>query len=146
MDQVTDPRRNAPACPRPSCGARAGDPWCLTATGFPRGMHAARLALIRGEEPAAGKPAGALTGRRPSEAQQRILVQAAAAGGLYELSGYRFHGDAQRRAAMTAMADDARGWFREVRHTDHGTLFEITTAGRSAAYRYEDWMNGRPTR
>lgn len=132
-----DPRVNTPACRHPDCGALAGDPACYTATGFPRGQHKVRW------KPAAPTPEpGSLSDRRPSSKQHDIMRQAMAAGGLYELSGYRFHGDAQRRAAMQPMADPARGWFRRVRDTDHGTLYDLTDAGRNAYYRYQDWMDG----
>jgi hypothetical protein len=143
---VTDPRTVAPDCPLKTCSATVGDVWCYTPTGFRRHWHAARRAVVAGATAPAVPAAGKLAGRRPSEAQQRILAAAMAGGGMYELSGYTFHGDAQRRAAMTAMADQARGWFRQLHHTDHGTMFEITDTGRNAYYRYKDWMNGGPTK
>lgn len=144
MDELTgtDPRGNAPACPRDRCRATAGDLWCYTATGFRRHWHAARRLLAAGQNPPAAAADGSRTGQRPSEAQQRILTQAVAGGGLYEVSGYTFAGDAQRRAAMTAMAGPACGWFRHVQETPHGDVYEITDAGRRAYYRYQDWMNG----
>lgn len=137
-----DPRRNAPPCPLKTCRAVAGDLWCYTPTGFRRHWHAARWRIVEGGQPKAETAAGALSGRRPSEAQHRILAWAIHQAGYYDLSGYTFHGDAQRRAAMTAMADPARGWFARVRATDHGTLYKITDAGRAAFQRYENWMNG----
>lgn len=137
MAAVTDPRVDAPACPHSGCGAQAGDPRCYTRTGFPRHQHA-----VRKKTDAREKVAGKLAARRPSDAQHRIMQQAMGGGGLYELSGYRFRGDAQRQSAMAAMADVERGWFRFVEERQHGTLYELTEAGRLAYYRYEDWMNG----
>lgn len=134
----TDPRLNTPDCPRSGCGAKAGDPQCYSATGFPVPMHKVRLHGAARE-----KVAGRLAHRRPSDKQYLILAAAVDAGGMYELSGYRFAGDAQRRAAMTAMVDVERGWFVRLRDTQHGTLYEITDAGRNAYYRYVDWMDGR---
>jgi len=139
-DVLTDPRRNAPACP--TCVAQAGDVWCYTATGFRRHWHAARRRAADGQPAPEQKPAGHLTGRRPSDKQANILAAAIAGDDTYEVSGYGFHGEAQKRAAMLAMADEARGWFRHLRETQHGTLYEITDAGRDAAARYETWMNG----
>ncbi len=147
LAEVTDPRRDSPPCRHKGCGAQRGDRWCYTATGFRRHWHAVRRADVD-NPPAAGQPtapAGKLARRRPSEAQQRILGAAMGNGGLYELSGYTFHGDAQRRAAMGAMSNPARGWFTRLRETQHGTLYEITNAGRAAFYRYEEWMQGGPT-
>lgn len=144
MAELSDPRRDAPACPTATCRAGKGNPWCYTATGFPRAMHTARLKLIAGAAPAE-KTAGSLAGKRPSHLQADILGWAIAdPDGQWELSGYRFRGDAQRRAAMLAMAADTRGWFSHVRETDHGTLYQVTDAGRAAWQRYDDWMNGRP--
>lgn len=143
MAEVSDPRRSAPACPTKSCRAVAGDPWCYTATGFRRHMHAARWALIEGK-PVSERPAGSMAGRRPSHLQADILSWAIAdENGQWELSGYTFSGDAQRRAAMLAMSDEPRGWFTKVRETDHGTLYQVTDVGRAAWQRYDDWMNGR---
>jgi hypothetical protein len=88
------------------------------------------------------KPAGRNAHRRPSEKQAHILAQAADDGGLYELSGYGFHGEAQRRAAVLAMVDESRAWMRHVRETQHGDLYEITNGGRDALARYRQWMNG----
>jgi hypothetical protein len=146
VDQVT---LTIPACPLATCTAGAGVSHCYTATGFPRPMHAVRVALMQdtvraadSTPPAAPRPAGRLTGRRPSDKQAAILAAAIRGGGMYELSGYRFAGDAQRRAAVVAMADDARGWMREVEETEHGTLYEITNEGRDAEARYRAWMNG----
>ena len=138
-----DPRVNTPDCPHPGCPAKAGNAWCYTATGFPRSMHAARLALIAGEAPKTGPADGSLAARRPSHLQADILSWALAdPAGRWELSGYRFRGDAQRRSAMAAMSHPARGWFTHVKETDHGTLYEITDAGREAWGRYEIWMSG----
>lgn len=143
MAAVTDIRKNPPACPLPTCPAGEGDRFCYTATGFPRQWHTARRKRALGDTAPEPSAAGSLAHRRPSEAQHRLLAQAMAGGGVYELSGYRFHGDAQRRRAMQAMAGTERGWFRHVRETPHGTVYEITDDGRSAYYRYEDWMDGR---
>lgn len=137
-----DPRRNAPACPKPGCGAPVGDPWCYTLTGFRRHWHAPRRRLADGQKPATPPAAGALAGHRPSEAQHRMLAVAIRQDGYYELSGYNFHGDAQRRATMHAMVDPARGWFSHVKEVQHGTLYRITAAGRAAWQRYENWMEG----
>jgi hypothetical protein len=125
-----------------NCGAQAGDPWCYTATGFRRHQHAVRVRDAQGVPPAAEKPAGSLAGRRPTDKQYLIILAAANGEGCYEVSGYGFHGEAQIRAAMDAMVDDARGWFTRVRETQHGTLFQLTDAGRTAGIRYETWMNG----
>lgn len=137
-----------PVCPLATCDAPAGASYCLTPTGFRRPLHDVRVAAMQAT--AAGTPApaveqppaGRLAHRRPSEKQVKILAVAADDGGLYELSGYGFHGEAQRRAAVLAMVDDSRGWMRHVRETQHGTLYEITNEGRSALARYRDWMNG----
>lgn len=129
----------APACP--FCRAQAGDRWCYTATNFRRHWHAMRWALVDAAKAAAVQPARKPRAKRASEAQYRIMVAAMGAGGLYELSGYTFHGDAQRRAAMRAMVD--RGWFRYVRETQHGSLHELTNDGRNAFYAYEEWMRGK---
>lgn len=137
MARPDDPRVNTPACTHAGCGALAGDPNCYTATGFPRAQH-----KVRWETPKAPGAPGSLSGRRPTDKQHELMFWAMREGGLYELSGYRFSGDAQRRASMASMADPQRGWFRKVRETAHGTLYELTDAGRAAYYRYEDWMNG----
>lgn len=135
MADPTDPRLNTPDCAHLGCGAKAGDTRCYTRTGFPRSMHA-----VRRKTTALARVAGRLAGRRPTEKQHHLMAQAMANGGMYELSGYRFHGDAQRQAAMASMADPARGWFRHVTETQHGAVYELTGAGRLAYYRYEDWM------
>lgn len=134
----TDPRLNTPDCGHLGCNAKAGDPWCYTRTGFPRSMHA-----VRRRGAAQDKVAGKRAALRPSEKQYQIMQAAVDGGGMYELSGYRFAGDAQRQAAMAAMADVERGWFVRVRDTQHGTLYEITDTGRNAYYRYIDWMDGK---
>lgn len=139
-----------PACTLATCGAPAGARYCLTPTGFRRPLHAVRVAAIEAAAatpitPAAPRPAGRLAHRRPSDKQARLLAQAVNNGGLYELSGYGFHGEAQRRTAVLAMTDDARGWMRHVRQTQHGDLYEITNGGRDALARYQTWMNGRAT-
>lgn len=146
MDQVT---LTIPACPLATCTAGAGVSHCYTATGFPRPMHAVRVTLMQQAATAADstppvepRPAGHLAGRRPSDKQALILAAAIRNGGVYELSGYRFAGDAQRRAAVLAMANDSRGWMRKLRETEHGTLYEITNEGRNAEARYRAWMNG----
>lgn len=143
MDQVKT--LAVPGCPLATCEAGAGDSRCYTATGFPRPMHTARIQLMQtiaqvaDTAPAAEpRPAGRLTGRTPSPKQGRILAAAIRGGGIYELSGYRFAGDAQRRAAVLAMADDARGWMRELRETPHATLYEITPEGRNAEARFRE--------
>lgn len=139
MAAVTDP----PACP--FCRAQAGDRWCYTATNFRRHWHAMRWALVDAAKAAAPAPAPAPARKpkpkRASEAQYRILCRAMTDGGLYELSGYRFHGDAQRRAAMRAMVE--KQWFRYVRETQHGSLHELTNDGRNAFYAYEEWMRSK---
>jgi hypothetical protein len=151
VDQVTRPAVNIPACRYKTCGAREGDRRCYTTTGWARHMHAIRVQDITAAAntttvPAAApeqNPAGHLTGRRPSDKQAGILAQAANDdNGQYELSGYGFHGEAQRRAAVSAMTDPARGWLRHVRETRHGTLYQITTPGRAALTRYTTWMSG----
>ena len=129
MDLTSRPE--AVRCPRVTCRAPAGIA-CVTATGYQRPPHHDRITQAAGKAPAGLKPAGSLTGRRPTPAQQRILAQAVNNGGGYELSGYRFHGDAQRRAAMGAMVDEARGWFVRREVTADGTVFEVTDAGRAA--------------
>lgn len=137
-----------PACTLATCGAAAGTRYCLTPTGFRRPLHAVRVAAIQAAAagtpapPAPERPAGRHAHRRPSDKQARILAQAADSGGLYELSGYGFHGEAQRRTAVLAMVDNARGWMRHVRQTQHGDLYEITNGGRDALARYRAWMNG----
>lgn len=137
-DEVSDPRLNAPACPRAGCNAAAGELWCYTATGFRRHWHTARRQLAAGATVPASKPNPNV---RPSHKQADMLAFAVTAGGgQYEVSGYTFAGDAQKRAAMRAMVE--RGWFRRVRDTDHGTLYEVTDDGKAAAARYETWMNG----
>jgi hypothetical protein len=104
-------------------------------------MHAARLRLIAGEAAPAPPAAGSRTGSRPSHIQARLLGRALDnADGEWELSGYRFNGDAQRRAAMQAMAGETRRWFVKVRDTEHGTLYRITAEGRAAFGRYAKWM------
>lgn len=135
-----DIRRKAHDCP--DCTARAGDLNCYTATGFPRPWHARRRRLALGETLPDKPAAGSLAGKRPTHKQAEILGWAIANNNQYELSGYRFHGDAQRRAAMTPMADETRGWFDHVRETDHGTLYKITEGGLTAFARYEAWMRG----
>ncbi len=143
-----DPVTTIPACRHKTCGARPGDRNCYTPTGFVRHWH-----VIRVNDAAAGDqttepdraPAGRLAGRRPSEKQAGILAQAVHNGGLYEMSGYSFAGDAQRRAATLSMAGEERGWFQHVRETQHGTLYEITPAGRDALARWDAWMNGGTT-
>lgn len=139
-----------PACPLTTCNAAATVSHCYTATGFPRPMHAARVAVMQAAAAGADvgpavppAPAGRKTGSRPSQKQAGILAAAIARGGLYELSAYRFAGDAQKRAAVLAMADDARGWMRKADETPHATLYEITVEGRNAEARYRDWMNGK---
>lgn len=139
---MSDPRQAAPPCPFKPCRAQAGDRFCYTATGFPRHWHAARVRAAAGHDQAAARPAGHLAGRRPTDAQHRILSQAVADDGRYELSGYRFHGDAQRRSAMQSMSGPERGWFSPVGETPHGTLYKITEDGLAAWQRYETWMNG----
>lgn len=135
MADAPDPRLTASNCPR--CTAKAGDPLCYTTSGYPRPMHVVRRNAV---VPVPGR----LAARRPSARQHAMMSQALTNGGLYELSGYQFAGDAQRRAAMTAAADVEHGWFRHVRETAHGTLFELTEEGRLAYYRYEDWMRTPP--
>jgi hypothetical protein len=137
-DELTDPRRNPVACPEPTCGAQQGDLWCYTPTGFRRGFHSSRRALALGQPaPAKKKPS---TDARPSHKQGDMLAWAIHHDGQYEVSGYTFHGEAQKRAAMNAMVE--RSWFRRLRDTDHGTLYEITDDGRQASARYENWMSG----
>lgn len=137
-----------PACELVTCGAPAGASYCLTPTGFRRPLHAVRLAAMQatadGQDtpPPAPAPAGRHAHKRPTEKQAGILARAEADGGLYELSGYGFSGEAQRRAAVLSMVNDTRGWMRHVRETTHGTLYEITSPGRGALARYRDWMNG----
>ncbi len=137
---MTDIRRNSPACP--SCPAQAGDLACYTATGFPRHWHARRRTLALGGTLPAAKPAKSRAGARPSHKQADILASAISNDGVYEVSGYRFRGDAQRRSAMAAMSDDTRGWFTHAGETPHGTLYKITQTGRDAWARYEAWMRG----
>ena len=141
-DVLSYPRRNSPACAFKGCGAQAGDRWCYTATGFRRHWHAVRRATAAGQPAPAGKPAGSLAGRRPSDKQADMLAWAIHGDGTYEVSGYGLRGEAQKRNAMNSMADESRGWFRRLRETDDGTLYEITDAGRQASARYETWMNG----
>lgn len=137
-----------PACTLATCGAGAGVSYCLTPTGFRRPMHAVRVAALRATADgipvvsAPPTPAGKNAHRRPSEKQANILGRAVDNGGLYELSGYGFHGEAQKRQAVLAMADPSRGWMRHVQETQHGTVYEITNEGRDALARYRDWMNG----
>jgi hypothetical protein len=69
-----------------------------------------------------------------------MLAWALAHGGTYEVSGYTFRGEAQKRAAMNSMVE--RAWFRRLRNTDQGTLYEVTDDGKAASARYEAWMNG----
>lgn len=143
MDAVTDLRKNPVPCTFRGCGAQQGDLNCYTATGFPRPWHAVRRSAAAGETPAAAPAAGSASGRRPTHKQADILLSAVHNdSGEYEVSGYRFHGDAQRRQAMDSMVGPARGWFERVRHTDHGTLYKITDAGRAASDRYEAWLGG----
>jgi hypothetical protein len=138
---VTEPRRNAPSCP--SCRAEVGDPWCYTATGFRRHHHETRRKLAAGQPPAASTK-GSKSDAMPTQAQQRMLSSAVDGGGLVEVSGYQFHGDAQRRATMAAMVADTRGWFRYVRDTPHAAVYEITDQGRLAYYRHvERWGTAR---
>ncbi len=143
-DLLTDPRAHAPACTYEGCGAQAGDLWCYTATRFRRPWHYVRRQAAAGESAPAPKPAGSLTNRRPSHKQGDMLAFAIANGGTYEVSGYGFHGEAQKRNAMLAMVNEARGWFRHLRETQHGTLYEITEAGWLASDRYETWLSGGP--
>jgi hypothetical protein len=139
-DELSDIRRNAVACPEPNCKAQEGDLSCYTATGFPRGWHASRRRLALGRpDPAKKAPSPDV---RPSHKQADMLAWAIANDGRYEVSGYTFHGDAQKRAAMDSMV--GRTWFRRLHHTDHGTLYEITDEGRQASGRYERWMSGDP--
>jgi hypothetical protein len=138
-----DPRVNAPQCPLKTCKAAAGTTYCVTPTGFRRGFHKARLALIETGKAPVEKPAGSLTDRRPSHAQADMLAAAISRGGLFEVSGYNFHGDAGRRATMQAMADEARDWFTFSHSTAHCEVYQITDAGRAAWRRYDDWMHGR---
>jgi hypothetical protein len=141
-DELTDPRPAAPACPFRGCGAQAGDLWCYTPTGFRRHWHACRRAAAQGTPVTDGKPTPGRPVGRPTHKQADILAWAINNGGEYEVSGYTFRGDAQKRAAMRAMTDASRGWFEQVRHTDHGTLYKITDAGLAASARYENWLNG----
>ncbi len=143
-DTVKDPRVDTPACPLKTCKAAAGTVWCVTPTGFRRGFHAARRKLIDGGGAPAEKEAGSLAGRRPTHAQADMLGYAIAAWPeLFEVSGYSFHGDAQRRATMQSMVDDVRGWFTFSHSTAHCEVYRITDAGRAAWQRYDDWMHGR---
>lgn len=137
MAELTDPRQNPVACPEPSCRAEQGDMWCYTPTGWRRHWHAKRIRLALGEPaPAPRKPS---TGGRPSHKQGDMLAWAIDHGGTYEITGYTFAGEAQKRAAMTAMV--AKDWFRKAGPSQHGTLYEITDGGRQASARYEKWMH-----
>lgn len=142
MAEVTDPRKNAPACTHKGCGAQAGDRRCYTATGFRRHWHAVRVRAAAGVGPQPAKKEGSLAGRRPSHKQYDIILAAFRGNRRFEVSGYGLHGEAQTRRAMDAMVDPARGWFVHVAETAHGTLFELTAAGVAAGVRYEQWMNG----
>jgi hypothetical protein len=144
-DTFKDPRVNSPACPLKTCKAPADSRFCVTPTGFPRGFHKARLQLIETGQAPAEKPAGSLAGRRPSYAQAGMLAFALSTdgNGLYEVSGYTFHGDAQRRATMQSMVDEARGWFEFSHSTEHCEVYRITDAGRAAYQRFDDWYHGR---
>lgn len=140
-DELTDPRRNPVPCPERTCIAGQGDMWCYTATGFRRHWHVSRRRLALGQAgPEKKKPSG--TGR-PSHKQADMLAYAIATGGTYEVSGYTFNGEAQKRAAMNSMV--ARGWFRRSGSNDHGTLYEVTDDGKAASARYENWLNGGTT-
>lgn len=139
-----DPRVDSPACPLKTCNVGAGTPYCVTPTGFRRGFHAARLRLIESGTAPAVKPAGSLAGRRPTYAQGDMLEAAIAVWPeLFEVSGYTFHGDAQRRATMQSMVDEKRGWFVYSHSTAHCEVYRITDDGRAAWQRYDDWMHGR---
>lgn len=142
--EFKDPRVDAPACPLKTCDAGAGTPYCVTPTGWRRGFHAARLKLIESGTTPAEKPAGGLAGRRPTHPQADMLQAAIAAkDGMFEVSGYTFTGDAQRRATMQAMVDAKRGWFVYTHSTAHCEVYRVTDAGRAAWQRYDDWMHGR---
>lgn len=143
--QVKDPRVDTPPCPLASCRAAAGSTWCVTPTGFRRHMHTVRRRMIDGTPAPAPKPAGSLVRRRPTRPQAGLLAAAVTGeSGEVEVSGYTFRGDAQRRAAMAAMTDEARGWFTYVRSTAHCEVYAVTAAGRAAWQRYDAWMNGAP--
>jgi hypothetical protein len=142
-EPVKDPRVGTPPCPVTSCRAPAGSTWCVTPTGFRRHMHTVRRRMIDGAPAPAAKPAGSLVRRRPTRPQAGLLAVAVTGpAGEVEVSGYTFSGDAQRRAAMAAMTDPARGWFTYVRSTAHCEVYAVTDAGRAAWRRYEDWMEG----
>ena len=143
---TTDPRtRPMPACTQPGCGAAAGDRNCYTASGWRRHPHQVRLRAManadRGE-PEPERPAGRNAKRRPSHKQADVLAAAVENGGLFETCEWAISGAAATRAAAYAMADESRGWMKHVRATKDGQLYEITTEGRNALARYQDWMNG----
>ncbi len=146
MAAVTDPRLTPmPACTQPGCGAAAGDRNCYTASGWRRHPHAVRMRALAAAdtgEPEPERTPGRMAGRRPTHKQADILAAAVAAGGLFETCEWSISGAAATRAAVYAMADDARGWMKDVRATKDGRLYEITTEGRNALARYEHWMNG----
>jgi hypothetical protein len=135
-----------PACPHPGCGAATGDRYCYTPTGFIRHLHTVRkhaIEVAAGRTgPAPEKKAGRNTRSRPKDKQALILAAAVADGGLYEVSGYGFHREAQRRASVLSMVDESRGWMTHLRETQHGDLYEITTEGRNALARYQAWLRG----
>lgn len=137
-DQLTDPRRNPVPCPEKTCAAGQGCMWCYTATGFRRHWHASRRRLALGQPTPEKKPPSSTV--RPSHKQADMLGWTIANGDVYEVSGYTFRGEAQKRAAMNSMVE--RGWFRKLRTTDHGTLYQVTDDGRAASARYENWLNG----
>ncbi len=131
-----------PACTQPGCGATAGDPNCYTASGFVRPPHQVRTTTRQALTPDTPPPAGRLSGRRPSDKQARILAKAETSGGLFETCEWPVSGAAATRAAVYAMAGDARGWMKEIRATADGRLYEMTSAGREALARYRAWMAG----
>lgn len=141
-----DPRVDSPACPLATCGMKAGTAYCVTPTGFRRGFHAARRRLIETGQAPAAKPAGHLAGRRPTYPQADMLAAAVSkeGKGLCEVSGYTFHGDAQRRATMQSMVDPARGWFEFSHSTAHCEVYRITAAGRAAYERFLAWYHTPP--
>lgn len=89
------------------------------------------------------KPSGHLAGRRPSHKMADILAAALRDGGQFETCEWSISGASAARAAVYAMAADARGWMTKVRNTADGELYQVTDAGRAAWQRYDDWMNGR---
>jgi hypothetical protein len=122
--EVTDPRsKPMPACTQPGCGAAAGDRTCYTASGWRRHPHAVRmraLAAADAGEPEPKKPAGRLARQRPTHKQADILAAAIHNGGLFETCEWPISGAALTRAAVYAMADEARGWMTDVRATRDG--------------------------